>query len=196
MLAPIAVLNYFNEQWHSIRDHLSMGFKYTPGNFFNTTNNRVESINAKLKPIISRYSSLEEFVDKFFLILRVLRCERDHKAALCSQKVPTTFHSAADAYSAKYMRYLTPYAYRFVEKQLKLRKQVVIAMHMCNSEIYEVKMGVMSTHIFKNAVTLGINEIAMLPHFFARENLGLDLSDECICDQHWTMQYYESSVCF
>ena len=44
-------------------------------------------------PKLSRYSSLEEFVDKFFLILRVLRCERDHKAALCSQKV---IHSAAD----------------------------------------------------------------------------------------------------
>ena len=99
--APCSVLNYFIEQWHSSRDQWSMGLKYTTGNFFNTTNNRLESINAKLKSVISRYSSLEEFVDKFFLIWRVLRCERDHKAALCSQKVPTTFHSAADAYSTK-----------------------------------------------------------------------------------------------
>ena len=83
--APCAVLNYFNEQWHSIRDQWSMGLKYTTGNFFSTTNNRLESINAKLKSVISRYSSLEEFVDKFFLILRVLRCERDHKAALCKR---------------------------------------------------------------------------------------------------------------
>ena len=97
------------------------GFKIHHWKFFNSTNNRLESINAKLKFVISRYSSLEEFVDKFFLILRVLRCERDHKIALCSQKVPTTFHSAAaDAYSTKYMR--TPYAYTFVEKQLNLRK--------------------------------------------------------------------------
>ena len=56
---------------------------------FNTTNNRVESINAKLKSVIS---PLEEFVDKFFLILRVLR---DHTAALCSHKDPTRFYSAA-----------------------------------------------------------------------------------------------------
>ena len=26
-----------------------------------------------------------------------------------------------------------------------------------------------------------------------RETLGLDLFDECICDQRWTMQYYESN---
>ena len=113
-------------------------------------------------------------MDKFFLILRVLRCERDHKAALCSQKVPTTFHSAADVYSTKYMRYLTPYAYKFVQKQLHLRKQVVIVMHSCNSEVYEVKMGVTSTHIFKNVTMLlplmGINESAMLPHFLCERD--------------------------
>ena len=48
---------------------------YSSGNFLNGTNNRVESINAKLKSVVSRYSSLEEFVEKFFLILRVLRAE-------------------------------------------------------------------------------------------------------------------------
>ena len=56
--------------------------KNTPLEILNTTNNRLESINAKLKSNIPH--ALEEFVDKFFLILRVLRCERDHKAALCS----------------------------------------------------------------------------------------------------------------
>ena len=89
---------------------------------------------------------------------------------------------------------------KFVEEQLSLRKQVVIVMHSCNSEVYEVKMGVRSTHIFKNVT---INQcccrlwVSMkLPccHiFFVRETLGLDLFDECICDQHWTMQYYESN---
>ena len=80
-------------------------------------------------------------MDKFFLILRVLRCERDHKAALCSQKAPTTFHSAADVYSTKYMRYLTPYAYKFVEKQLHLRKQVVIVMIAVTLKCMKSKWG-------------------------------------------------------
>ena len=56
--APCSVLNYFNEQWHSIRDQWSMGLKYTTGNFFNTTNNRLESINAKLKSDIPHLKNL------------------------------------------------------------------------------------------------------------------------------------------
>ena len=60
-----------------------------------------------------------------------------------------------------------------LEKQLNLRKQVVILMHSCNSEVYEVKMG---------------GDI-----FFVRETLGLGLFDECFCDQRWTMQFYESN---
>ena len=86
--APSTVLEYFDEQWHPIRKQWTMGMKYTTGNFLNNTNNRLESLNSKLKSVISRYSSLEEFVDKFFLILRVLRSERDYKAGLVAQKVP------------------------------------------------------------------------------------------------------------
>ena len=89
--APPTVVKYFNENWHDIRDQWVMGMKYTSGNFLNGTNNRLECLNSKLKSVISRYSSLEEFIDKFFLILRVLRSERDHKAALMTQKVPMCF---------------------------------------------------------------------------------------------------------
>lgn len=81
--------------------------KYATGNFLNGTNNRLESINAKLKSVISRYSSLEQFVDNFFLILRVLRSERDHKAALAAQKVPVVFHNKIDAASVSYIQHLT-----------------------------------------------------------------------------------------
>ena len=60
---------------HSIRDEWVLGMKSNCGNFLNFTNNRLESINGKL---INRHSSLEEFVDRFFVILTA---ERDHKAA-------------------------------------------------------------------------------------------------------------------
>ena len=95
--------------------------KYKTGNFLNGTNN---SINQKLKSVITRYSSLEEFIDKFFLILRVLRSERDYKAALVTQKVPVVYHSLTDEASLSYMKYLTPYAYQFVAKQMELKEKV------------------------------------------------------------------------
>ena len=82
------MLKYFDDQWHPIRKQWTMGMKYSTENFFNNTNNRLETLNAKLKSVISRYSSLETFVDKFFLILRVLRSEQDYQASLSTLKVP------------------------------------------------------------------------------------------------------------
>ena len=98
--------------------------KYSTGNFLNGTNNRLESLNAKLKSVISRYSSLEEFVDKFFLVLRVLCSECDHAASLTAQKVPVAFHSTTDPSSISYMQHLTPYAYKFIAKQMALKTKV------------------------------------------------------------------------
>ena len=122
--APSIVFDYFNEQWHSIRDQWTLGAKCAAGNFFNNTSNRIESINAKLKSVISKYSeSLEEFVDNLFLIMNIFRRERDHKAAYCSQKVPTSSYiAAADPNLSHYMKHLTPYAFRFVQKQFELKK--------------------------------------------------------------------------
>jgi zinc finger SWIM domain-containing protein 3 len=65
-IAPPTVCEYFNNNWHPIRQQWVMGMIYTTGNFLNRTNNRLESLNAKLKSVISRYSSLEQFVDNFF----------------------------------------------------------------------------------------------------------------------------------
>ena len=50
-----------------------MGLKSNCGNFLNSTNNRLESINGKLKQVITCHSSLEEFITNVFNILRALR---------------------------------------------------------------------------------------------------------------------------
>ena len=122
--APPPVLDYFNQQWHPIRHQWVMGMKYSTGNFLNGTNNRLESLNAKLKSVIARYSTLEEFVDNSFFLLRVLRSERDHKASTVIQKVPVTFHSTTDPVSLSYMQYLTSYAYNFLSKQMALKDKI------------------------------------------------------------------------
>lgn len=89
--ASLPVIEYFDEHWHKIRNEWALGMKYSTGNFLNGTNNRVESLNVKLKSVITRYSSLNEFVEKFFLIMRILHSERDYKACLTVQKVPIVF---------------------------------------------------------------------------------------------------------
>ena len=103
---PSTVLEYFNKNWHPIKEQWTMGMKYNSGNFLNTTNNRLESLNAKLKSVVSKYSSLEAFIESFFLIVRVLRSERDHKAALVAQKVPVIYHSTNEKFLVEYLEYL------------------------------------------------------------------------------------------
>ena len=84
--APKEVVSYYDQNWHPIRSEWVLGMKSSCGNFLNFTNNRLECINGKLKHVINRHSSLEEFVDKFFIILTALCTERNHKAAIMFQK--------------------------------------------------------------------------------------------------------------
>ena len=50
--APQAVRDYFVKNWAGINEEWVMGFKSESGHFFNNTNNRVESLNQKLKEVI------------------------------------------------------------------------------------------------------------------------------------------------
>ena len=72
--APDIVKDYFDKNWHGIKDEWVMGFKFSTGNFLNSTNNRLEAINGKLKQVISRHTTMEIFIDEFFIILPCL-CE-------------------------------------------------------------------------------------------------------------------------
>ena len=191
--APSTVVEYFNKNWHPIRNEWVMGMKYSTGNFLNGTNNRLESINAKLKSVISRYSSLEEFTDKFFLILRVLRNERDHKAALVAQKVPVVYNSHHDTTIANYVQHLTPYAYKFVEKQLELTSKVKLNPTSA-AGVYEVESSEGKIKVSSDICECTFWKSMKLPcrHILAaRESAGTDLFDETLCDRRWSSCYYK-----
>lgn len=163
--------------------------KYSTGNFLNSTpNNRLESLNAKLKSVVSRYFSLEEFVDKFFLVLRVLRSECDHAASLTAQKVPVAFHSTTNPSSISYMQYLTPYAYKFVAKQMALKAKVERVND--GSEQYHVASSESSIAVSSSTCQCTSWQSMRLPcrHILAVPvSLGLDLFDQ---DKRWCMDYY------
>ena len=162
-----------------------MGTKYATGNFLNTTNNHLECINGKLKSVISRYSSLEEFVDKFFLILRVLWSERDHKAAL-AQKVPIVYHSENNAASLTYMEHLTPYAYKFVEKQIRLSELCVDEEGQFHATSSEGRINVSPLNCECTSWR------SMRRHIFAaRMKLEIDMFEPTLCDKRWSSDYYK-----
>ena len=120
---PKKVVKYFIENWHEIKSEWVLGFKALCGSFFNFTNNKLESINGKLKQVIDYHSSLEEFVSKFFVILTYLRTERDHRAAIQFQKVKVYPFSPS---GSRIFKVLTLYAFTFVHKQMKLSGKVEV----------------------------------------------------------------------
>ena len=59
--APKSVTDHFDGNWHGIREQWVDGLKNSQYKYLNKTNNRVESINAKLKSVITRYSGMMQF---------------------------------------------------------------------------------------------------------------------------------------
>ena len=159
--------------------------------FLNNTNNSLECINQKLKSVIPRCR--KEFIEIFFLILRVLRSEREHKAALTVQKVPVVFHSTTTEGTVNYMKFLTPYGYQFVAKQMNLVNKVKISivgndLHLSSSE------GVLETTVTSCTCCSWLSMKLPCRHIFAmRMEMKLDVYDESLCDRRWTMEYYRES---
>ena len=61
--APKSVINYYNANWHEIRHEWVECFKSVCVTLGERTNNRLESINSKVKSVCSKFVSLQRFFD-------------------------------------------------------------------------------------------------------------------------------------
>lgn len=155
------------------------------------TNNRLESINGKLKQVISHCSSLEEFITNFFVILSTLRTERDHKAVVMFQKMPS--HPFADGSpESNYRKLLTSYAFFFIVKQIELSSKVKDirsegdSYSINTSSQGEVNVSTIScTCLFHKSMLLPCRHI-----FAVRNKLGMPLFDAVLASQRWMASYY------
>ena len=112
--ASPAVLSYFNRNWHSIRNQWVDGLK-DGVNLGTRTNNRIESINSKVKSVLKHHSTLLEFAESTLVALLSLRTERDHKTVNMFQKKSVKTYEAGSA-EQKYQDLLTPYAFKYVPR--------------------------------------------------------------------------------
>ena len=62
------VIEYFDDSWQGIKEQWVEGLKREACHNLNCTNNRFESINQKIKSVVTKYSSLVIFpgVDEMF----------------------------------------------------------------------------------------------------------------------------------
>ena len=77
---PSAVTKYVKANWDPIREEWVLGMKNTY-TLLNNTNNRLECLNQKVKNVVGLYSTLPEFISRFFVLVHSLRGERNQDAA-------------------------------------------------------------------------------------------------------------------
>ena len=164
-----AATEYFQKNWEPIKPQWVSFLKAKQFTVGETTNNRLESFNAKVKSVCSRYASLDTFFKEFLAVLRVLRDERVHASAV-----------ARDV--------LTSYAYEKVVKQIGLREAIKLPD--------DVETPVPSSEGLLSVSTVscncGFRSSFRLPcrHILARRKKdGLTSYDPSLVDRRWTSAY-------
>ncbi|XP_047141366.2 uncharacterized protein LOC124816284 isoform X2 [Hydra vulgaris] len=188
--APSTVIDYYNNNWHNIHDEWVFGLKFVSRNLMNSTNNRLENFNGKLKEVIDCNSSLENFLDKFYVVLTSMRNERDHRTIFQMQKVSVDVFDPNSA-EAAYKKVLTLYAARHVLKQMSLFKEIILlpgehGQFIVNShEGSHIVTSNFCSCMFRKSMNLPCRHI-----FAARQLLGINLFDTELCSERWTLKYY------
>lgn len=83
----VEVLQYYNDNWHGIRDEWTLYGRNKFANYLNYTNNRTESINQKFKMLANRYANLFTFFNNLFSTVAVLASERNIRAVKSTMRV-------------------------------------------------------------------------------------------------------------
>ena len=122
------------------------GLKSGSCNFLNRTNNRLESINAKLKSVVTRYSDMVSFQDLMKCIAS-LKAVQNQRALNTISKTPLTSYQT-DSHK-KYGKLLTPFAYSHMKKELDIADQAEVFV-LEDGSVW-VKIGQAETELVANS---------------------------------------------
>lgn len=189
-LLPESIVNYLDENWSHIKDEWVLSTDFFRDSFYNTTNNRTESINSKVKSVVKTHSFLEDFIRQFFKLITSQRIERNHEAAYSQLKTPIVQYKA-NSPEKFYIDLLTLYAFQVVLRELEKRNEVDLEAPIGNTYKSTYKGLMIETNDSK--CTCIQYESWRLPcrHIFAVRMIEkLDLKDEKLVAERWTKQYY------
>ena len=119
------MLDYYDTNLHPIHHQWVECFKGANFTVGVSTNNCLESINAKIKSVCTKYASLTAFFYQLFAVLACLRNERVHSTLMAMAKKPVLVFPP-ESPEVKYAEVFTPYATTYVHKQLALCSRVNI----------------------------------------------------------------------
>lgn len=191
-VAPQSFQQYYDKNWRGIKNEWYTGPQFQVSSFNNTTNNRLECLNAKLKSVVKRNSSLEDFVKLLFATLKAVSDEHDHKEAMCIYKRPAEAEAMAAA--QKYCQHVTPYAFQHLRDQLDRVDGVHVVENV--GDIFRCKPshGEMITTVSSCSCPFWVTMKLPCRHILAvRATSGVDPYNEGLVDKRWTTAYYRSN---
>jgi len=187
---PQSVTQYFERHWHPIRDQWVVGFQETSGNFKNATNNRLESLNAKIKQVIPKYSTLEQFCSHFFIFLRSVRTERHYEFVQMLQK-KKIFGPTTDPVLPVLYEKLTTFAADQVAREYSKTNGVTVA-DGTEEGSFIITQGERQYTATLDACSCSFRKSMLLPcrHIFAvRKYLQLEIFLIELCATRWSLEY-------
>ncbi|KAI5698947.1 hypothetical protein M8J76_014534 [Diaphorina citri] len=172
---------YYNTFWHSKRYEWVRGFMKSMKTYNITTTNHLESLNQKIKQVVIRNSSLLPFFEDLLKCFMSIHLEQKSKAINMMMKKLQTYAKGSD--EEFFSSYLTPYAWRLVEKENKRSKEMLFCvrpgatMDSCDCS-------------FKTNTTLPCSHM-----FYKRREMGLPIADVNIIPQRYTKETHYRNYC-
>ena len=119
-IAPQTVIDYFDKNWNSIKDEW-VYYALNCMNLLNDSNNRLESLNAKIKDKVGTDKYFLEFVNLFFLFMELHQVERDGVSSDCIMRKSALRlnYDDLDEYKSKHQIY-------FVSLKMSMTKCVTM----------------------------------------------------------------------
>ena len=174
---PQTVRDYYNKNWHSIKEEWVTCYRNLGLNLGNTTTNRVECLNTKIKSVCTKFATLRQFFHDFVVLLKTMREENIHRNIIDSTSIAT---KTQDYLPEGYARCLMSFAFRIVEKEAKHADSSAtldenVSSDTCSCSVF-VSMKLPCRHILK----------------FRRLN-DLPLFETVLFAERWTKAYVKGA---
>ena len=180
-------VEYFQQNWDPIKNQWVIGLA-TSCSLGNKTNNRLESINQKIKQVVDKNAKFDDFAQDIVVFLNIHRTEINGKMCKVTAKVPIV-SITDDSVAKDYRKELTDFAYTLVEGQLKQCEEVKIDSD--DDGRYKIKDT--SVRVTENKCECAFSMQYKLPckHILKlRKMLDLNLFEKSLINERWSKHHY------
>lgn len=161
--------------------------------FRNRTNNRLESLNAKIKGVVTKYATMPKFFSQLMICFSSLNIEKDHRKIVSREKVSTAV-AQCDHFEERYKTYLTSFAFQKLKVEIEKLNDVIFDEIFGDFGVINVNNRLNVTKLdtcwceFFTTMRLPCKHILAL-----RNQLNVNIYDETICGNRWAEHFQQPS---